>query len=73
MAGAFVAPQRTLAQKGKEIMSADAKKGYGSTMVLVILGVLALYVGAHWLLVLIPAALLVWYAAAGATFRRSRN
>jgi hypothetical protein len=54
-------------------MSADTKKGYGSTLVLMVLGVLALYGGAHWLLVLIPAAVLVCYAAAGATFRRSRN
>ena len=46
-------------------MSADAKKEYGSTMVLIILGVLALYGGARWLLVLIPAALLIWYVTAG--------
>jgi hypothetical protein len=54
-------------------MSADAKKGYGSTMILMILGVLALYAGARWLLLLIPAAALVWYAASGVSYRRSRN
>jgi len=54
-------------------MSADARKGYGSTIVLMILGVLALYGGASWLLLLIPAAVLVWYATTGAMFRRSRN
>ncbi len=54
-------------------MSADAKKGYGSTVVLMILGVLALYGGASWLLALIPVAILVWYASAGPGFRRSRN
>jgi hypothetical protein len=54
-------------------MSAGLKGNYGSTMVLLILGVLALYGGARWLLVLIPAAVLVWYAAAGETFRRRRN
>ena len=54
-------------------MSADAKKEYGSTMVLIILGVLALYGGARWLLVLIPAAILIWYATAGGVFRKSRN
>ena len=59
-------------EKGENIMS-DARKGYGSTMVLMILGVLALYGGARWLLVLIPAATLVWYTAARALFRRSRN
>ncbi len=54
-------------------MSADAKKGYGLTMVLLILGVLALYAGARWLLLLIPAAALVWYAGSGVSYRRSRN
>ncbi|MGD1025170.1 MAG: hypothetical protein ABR880_20485 [Candidatus Sulfotelmatobacter sp.] len=54
-------------------MSADAKKGYGSTVILMILGMLALYGSTSWLLALIPVAILVWYAAAGAIFRRSRN
>jgi hypothetical protein len=54
-------------------MSAAAKKGYGSTVALMILGMLALYGGASWLVALIPAAVLVWYTAAGAIFRRSRN
>ncbi len=42
-------------------MSAESKKGYGSTLVLIMLGVLALYSGAQWLMVLIPAALFVRY------------
>ena len=42
-------------------------------MILMILGVLALYGGARWLLLLIPAAVLVWYAAKGAMLRRSRS
>jgi hypothetical protein len=54
-------------------MSRDTKKGYGSTLALMVLGVLALYGGAHWLLVLIPAAVLVCYAAAGTAFRRGRS
>jgi hypothetical protein len=41
-------------------MSADTKKGYGSTIALLIFGVLTLYGGTRWLLVLIPAAMLVW-------------
>jgi hypothetical protein len=45
-------------------MSADVKKGYGSTMILMILGILALYGGAVWLLALVPVALLLWHAAA---------
>jgi len=42
-------------------MSVEAKRGYGSTLALLLLGVLALYFGAAWLVVLIPAAVLVWY------------
>jgi len=44
-------------------MSAQATKHYGSTLVLLALGVLALYAGPTWLLLLVPAALLVWFAA----------
>jgi len=54
-------------------MSVDAKKGYGSTAALLAFGVLAFYGGTPWLLVLIPAAALVWYSAAGAISRRIRN
>jgi hypothetical protein len=54
-------------------MSADAKRKYGSTMVLIILGIFALYGGAGWLLVLVPAAVVIWYATSGADFKRSRN
>ena len=54
-------------------MSAEAKKGYGSTLLLLLLGVLALYGGSTWLLVLIPAAVLVWRTAAGEAAERRRN
>ena len=53
-------------------MSAHAKKNYGSTLVLLALGVLALYGGANWLFVLVPAAALVWYAA-GSAWKAHRN
>lgn len=53
-------------------MSVEAKKSYGSTLMLLVLGVVALYGGANWLVVLIPAAMLVWYAA-GASWRTRRN
>lgn len=46
-------------------MSVDAKKHYGLTVALFTFGVLAFYGGTGWLLVLIPAALPVWHAAAG--------
>ena len=42
-------------------MSANSKKSMGSTIVLILLGMAALYGGSKWLSVLIPAALLVWY------------
>lgn len=54
-------------------MSADTKKGYGSTLALMALGVLALYSGGYWLMVLIPIAILVCYATARSTFGRIRN
>jgi hypothetical protein len=44
-------------------MSANSKKSMGSTVVLILLGMAALYGGSKWLSVLIPAALLVWYTA----------
>jgi hypothetical protein len=44
-------------------MSMEAKKGYGSSLALLLFGVLALHFGARWLPVLIPAALIVWFGA----------
>jgi hypothetical protein len=52
-------------------MSADAKRKYGSTIVLVVLGILALYGGPPWLLLLIPAAVLIWYATTRRQFKRT--
>jgi hypothetical protein len=53
-------------------MSADAKKSTGATVILIILGLAALIGGAHWLALLIPAAVLVWYGA-GSAWRTGRN
>ena len=53
-------------------MSADAKKSMGWTVVLIFLGMAALYGGSKWLALLIPAALLVWYGATP-RFRTGRN
>ena len=53
-------------------MSLNLKKSMGWTVVLVLLGMAALYGGSKWLSLLIPAALLVWYAAK-ATLRTGRN
>lgn len=44
-------------------MSMDSKKSIGWTLILILLGMAALYGGSRWLALLIPAALLVWFAA----------
>jgi len=53
-------------------MSTEAKTGYGSTLALLLIGVLAFYLGARWLTLLIPAAVLIWYSA-GPILRSGRN
>jgi hypothetical protein len=53
-------------------MSANSKKSIGWTSVLVLLGLIALFGGEKWLVVLIPAAVLVWYGA-GPLLRSGRN
>lgn len=52
----------------KVVMSAEAKKEYGSSLVLIVFGLMALYLGINWLPVLIPAATLVWYGSRQATW-----
>lgn len=44
-------------------MSANSKKSMGWMLVLILLGMAALYAGSTWLSLLIPAALLVWFTA----------
>jgi hypothetical protein len=44
-------------------MSENSKKSMGWTVVLIFLGMAALYGGSKWLGLLIPAAVIVWYAA----------
>jgi hypothetical protein len=53
-------------------MSVNAKKSMGWTSVLILLGLVALFAGAKWLVVLIPAAMMVWYGV-GPTLRSGRN
>jgi hypothetical protein len=52
-------------------MTADGKRKYRSAIVLIFLGILALYGGAPWLLLLIPAALLICYATTGEQFKKA--
>jgi hypothetical protein len=53
-------------------MSANSKKSMGWAIVLIILGMAALYGGSKWLSLLIPVALLVWFTAKP-TLRSGRN
>ncbi len=53
-------------------MSVNSKKSMGWTSVLILLGLVALFAGAKWLVVLIPAAMMVWYGV-GPTLRSGRN
>ena len=53
-------------------MSPNTKKSMGATAVLVLLGMLVLIAGDKWLGIMIPAAILVWFAASP-TLRSGRN
>jgi hypothetical protein len=53
-------------------MSRNAKKSMGWMVVLILLGLTALFAGAKWLVVLVPAAMLIWYGASPAV-RSGRN
>jgi len=53
-------------------MSAHTKKSIGATVALILLGLLAIVAGEKSLVLMIPAAGLVWYAASP-RFGRSRN
>jgi hypothetical protein len=61
-----------LIEKQEFDMSANSKKSVGWTLVLMLLGVAALFAGPKWLALLIPAATLIWYAARP-TLRGGRN
>jgi hypothetical protein len=53
-------------------MSANSTNTTARTILLIILGLLVLVAGMKWLVVLIPAAMLVWYASSPA-LRSGRN
>ncbi len=50
----------------------NTKKSMGWTLILIFLGLIALFGGEKWLVLLIPAAMLVWYGARP-TLRSGRN
>lgn len=45
------------------VMSANSKKTMGWMIVLIVLGMAALYGGSKWLGLIIPAAIFVWFTA----------
>jgi hypothetical protein len=53
-------------------MNRDARKAIGWPIILILLGIAALFGGVRSLVVLVPAATLVWYSA-GPIMRRKRN
>jgi hypothetical protein len=53
-------------------MSANYKKSIGRSVLLMLLGLVALYGGMKSLIILIPAATLVWYGASP-VLRSGRN
>jgi hypothetical protein len=54
-------------------MSMNEKKSVSGTVLLIMLGVAALFGGVKWLGVLIPVAVLVWYSAAEHGYRGNRS
>jgi hypothetical protein len=52
-------------------MSADAKRKCGSMIGLMTLGILAVYGGPSWLLLVIPLAVVIWYATTRGEFKRT--
>jgi len=53
-------------------MSMNSKKSMAWTFVLILFGLIALVGGDKWLVVLIPAAIMVWYGV-GPALRGGRN
>lgn len=51
----------TKISRRSDVVSAEIKTGYGSTLILLTLGVLALYAGPSWIPLLAAAAVMVWY------------
>lgn len=44
-------------------MSRNSKKSMGWTILLILFGVVALFGGVRWLVLVIPAGMLVWFGA----------
>lgn len=53
-------------------MSSNAKKSIAASVALILMGLLVLFTGEKSMIVLIPAAVLVWYTAAP-KWRGTRN
>jgi hypothetical protein len=53
-------------------MSINSKKSIAWTTVLILFGVLAMFGGEKWLILLIPAAIFIWFGT-GPALRSGRN
>jgi len=53
-------------------MSMNSKKSMGWMALLIVFGLISLFGGVQWLVVLIPAAMMVWYGV-GPALRSGRN
>lgn len=53
-------------------MHRNSTQSAGWAFVLILFGILALFGGVKWLIPLVPAALLIWYAA-GPSLRNGRS
>lgn len=53
-------------------MSPVLNKSITWSLILMLLGIAAMFAGPKWLMVFVPAAVLVWFGA-GPKLRRSRN
>jgi hypothetical protein len=54
------------------VMSANSNKSVVASSALIVLGILVMLAGEKYLIVLVPAAVLVWYGVAP-RLRRNRN
>jgi hypothetical protein len=52
-------------------MNTPSRKSFGWALILIALGLLALFGGTRWLLVLVPTAVAVCYVASITTFKKT--
>jgi hypothetical protein len=58
--------------KTRTLMNTNLKQSIGSTLLLVLLGMVVFLAGVKWLVILVPVAILVWFGTSPA-LRSGRN